>query len=134
MEQVKESYSNESHTWSLKHTATKCRQQWMSQYRANLGWLPMSEFVQYQTILTMFGQNYLGEGILLQPPIDFGHKHSYGTRCSPWFADIFRFKKNFSQHLFWHQATVWWNSLPPNLFDDITNFNDGLLKYLHDLS
>ena len=40
----------------------------VSQYRANLGWLPMSEFVQYQTILTMFGQHYLGEGILLQPP------------------------------------------------------------------
>ena len=31
----------------------------VSQYRANLGWLPMSEFVQYRTILTM----YLGEGI-----------------------------------------------------------------------
>ena len=96
----------------------------VSQYRANLGWLPMSEFVKYRTILTMFGQHYLGEGILLQPPIDFGRKHSYRTRCSPWFADIFRFKKNFSQHFFWHQATVWWNSLPPNLFDDITNFHD----------
>ena len=83
---------------------------------------------------SMFGQHYLGEGILLQPPIDFGHKYFYRTRCSPWFADIFRFKKNFSQCLFRHQATVWWNSLPPNLFDDIANFHDGLLKYLHGLS
>ena len=51
----------------------------VSQDRANLGWLPMSEFVKYRTILTMFGQHYLGEGILLQPPIDFGRKHSYRT-------------------------------------------------------
>ena len=103
----------------------------VSQYRANLGWLPMSEFVKYRIILIMFGQHYLGEGILLQPLIDFGRKHSYRTRCSPWFADIFRFKKNFSQCFF---RTVWWNLLQPNLFDDIANFHDGLLKYLHGLS
>ena len=58
------------------------------------------------------------------------------TRCSPWFADIFKFKKNLSQRYFRHQATVWWNSLPSTLFDDISNFCDGLLRHLldHDLS
>ena len=31
---------------------------------------------------------------------------------------------------------VWWNSLPSTLFDDISNFRDGLLHHLldHDLS
>ena len=65
---------------------------------------------------------FLGKGILLQPPIHFGRKHSYNTRCSPWLADIFKFKKNFSQQYFWHQTTVWWNLLPSTLFDDISNF------------
>ena len=59
-----------------------------SQHRANLGWLPMPKFIQHRTILTMFG-HYLGEGILLQPPTHFGHKHPYRTRCSPWFVDMF---------------------------------------------
>ena len=46
----------------------------VSQYRANLEWLPVPEFVQYRTNLMMFGQHYLG---------DFGRKHSYETRSSP---------------------------------------------------
>jgi len=51
-------------------------------------------------------QHYLGEGILLQPPIEvFGHKHYYNN----WFADIFSIKKYFNQCFFWDQATIWWN-------------------------
>ena len=51
---------------------------------------------------------------------------------TPTTLDIFKFKKNFSQRYFRHQATVWWNSLPSTLFDDISNFRDGLLHHLLD--
>ena len=60
---------------------------YVSQYRANLGWLPMSQYKeQFSQCLD---QHYLGEGIFLQPTIDFDCKHFYNTRCSPWFADFF---------------------------------------------
>ena len=57
----------------------------------------MSQFILYRSVLAMLGQHYLGEGIAFSPPITFGRQHSYGTRCPPWFADIFQFKKLFSQ-------------------------------------
>ena len=102
----------------------------VSHYRANLGWLPVSRFIQYQSLLMMFGRHYLGEGVSFSPPIEFGHKHSYQTRCSSWFANIFCYKKNFCQRFFRYQATTWWNSLPSSLFDDISAFRNGLLKHL----
>ena len=51
------------------------------------GWLLVSQFIQYRSVLAMLGQHYLGEGVSFSPPI----KHSYRTsyRCPPWFVDIF---------------------------------------------
>jgi len=46
----------------------------------------------------MFNQHYLDEGILFNPPVEFGRKYSYRTRCPPWFAEIPHYKKCFSQH------------------------------------
>ena len=40
-------------------------------------------------------------------------------RRSSWFANIFHYKKNFSQHFFRYRVTTWWNSLPSSSFDDI---------------
>jgi len=57
------------------------------------------QFAQYRSVLAMFYQHYLGDGIL-QPPIEFGNKHSYRTRQSPWFVNIPRYKKCFSQNFF----------------------------------
>ena len=92
----------------------------VSRCKVGLGWLPMSQFIQYRSVLAMLGQHYLGEGVSFSPPIKFGRKHSYRTRCPPWFVDIFRYSKTFSQRFFRHQATTWWNSLPSSLFNDLT--------------
>ena len=72
----------------------------VSQCRAGLRWLPVSQFIRYRSVLAMLGQHNLGEVAACSPPITFGCKHSYRTRCSPWFANIFRFKKTFSQRFF----------------------------------
>ena len=61
----------------------------VSQCRAGLRWLPVSQFIQYRSVLPILGQHYLGEGVVFSPPITFGRKQSYGTIPPPWFADIF---------------------------------------------
>ena len=106
----------------------------VSQCRAGLRWLPVSQFIQYRSVLAMLGKHNLGESAAFSPSITFGRKHSYGTRCPPWFADIFRFKKTFSQHFFRHQTTTWWNCLPSHLFHDLTVFRDGLFRQLLDVT
>jgi len=40
------------------------------------GWLPIDQFVQCKSVLAMLYQHYLGGGILFDPPIEFGNKHS----------------------------------------------------------
>ena len=116
---------NRLQNWAVHLTCGLRKYDHVSQYRASLGWLPITQFVQYRSVLTMFHQHYLGNGILFNSPIEFGSKHSYGTRQPPWFASIPRCKKRFSQHFFRYQATTWWNSLPSILFQDITRFCDN---------
>jgi len=102
--------------------------------RQDLGaWLPIDQFVQYKSILAMCYQHYLGSGILFNPPIEFGKKHSFRTRQSPWFVNIPRCKTCFGQlqHFFKYKATTWWNSIPSQ---DVTSFRENLWTHLLDLT
>ena len=65
---------------------------------------------------------------LFNPPIEFGNKHSYRTRQSPWFVNIPCYKKCFSQRFFRYQATTWWNSLPSIFFNIFPAF---MISYGH---
>ena len=73
----------------------------------------------------MFYQHYLGDGIQFNPSIEFGNKHSYRTRQSPWFANIPHYKNALASTFFRYQATTWWNSLPSIFFQDITSLHDN---------
>ena len=82
----------------------------------------------------MLGQHYLGKGVAFSPPVAFGRKHSYGTKRLPWFVNIFRFTRTFSQRFFRHRATTWWNALPSHLFHDLTIFRNALFEHLLDVT
>ena len=61
---------------------------------------------------------YIGEGIFLNPAIQFGRNDLYETRHPPHHVNTFRFKKSFGQKHFWCQTSAWWNILPLHLFQD----------------
>ena len=52
----------------------------MTFHRARLRWLPVSIFIRYRSLLTMFYNYDLNKGVALNPPILFGTQHSYETR------------------------------------------------------
>ena len=41
----------------------------VSQCKVGLRWLPVSQFIQYRSVLAMLGQHYHGEGVAMSPPI-----------------------------------------------------------------
>ena len=104
----------------------------VSLHRASLRWLPVSVFIRYRSLLTMFYNHYLSKGVALNPPISFGTQHSYETRRPKHCAGITRCRKSFTQRFFRYQAATWWNSLPSILFTD--SFSSNLYKHLFDLT
>ena len=79
----------------------------VSQYRAQLGWLPVDSFIKYRSLvdsfikycslLTLLRDYYTGRGV---PEIKFGRTHSYGTRCPAHYTTTLHFKKSFGQRHF----------------------------------
>ena len=94
-----------------------------------MGWLPIDSFVKYHSLLTLFDYD-TGGGVALNPAIQFGRTHLHETRCPPHHINTFRFKKSFGQKHFRHQTSIWWNSLPFYLFQDIAAFRGGLFTHL----
>ena len=83
----------------------------ISQHRARLGWLPVESFVKYRSLIALFRDYYVGRGVSLNPALQFGRTHSYGTRCPAHHITTSRLKKSFSQKHFRHKVLTWWNSL-----------------------
>ena len=56
----------------------------VQQYHNQLRWLPVSELIQYQSLLQMYRQFHYQQShcIPLNPAIQFGHQHPYCTRSS----------------------------------------------------
>ena len=102
----------------------------VSQHRARLGWLPVESFVKYRSLIALFRDYYVGRGVSLNPALQFGRTHSYGTRCPAHHITTSRLKKSFSQKYFWHKVSTWWNSLPSSLFQNIDMFRHGLFIHL----
>ena len=90
----------------------------------------------FSPCLVMFGY-FLGKSILLQPPIHFGCKHSYNTRCSPG-SQIFSNSRALASFTFATrpQCGKIQYHLHYQYFDDISNYHDDLFCHLldHDLS
>ena len=103
------------HNRSVRMT---CKYDQVSFHRARLRWLPVSMFIRYRSLLTMFYNYYLSKGVALNPPILFGTQHSYETRQSKHCAGVVRCRQSFTQRFFWYQAATWWNSLPSILLTD----------------
>ena len=102
----------------------------VSQHRTRLGWLPVESFVKYRSLITLFRDYYVGRGVSLNPALQFGRTHSYGTRCPAHHITTSRLKKSFSQKHFRHNVSTWWNSLPSSLFQNIEMFHHGLFTHL----
>ena len=102
----------------------------VSQHRACLGWLPVESFVKYRSLITLFRDYYVGRGVSLNPALQFGRTHSYGTRCPAHHITTSHLKKSFSQKHFRHKVSTWWNFLPSSLFQNIDMFCHGLFTHL----
>jgi len=83
------------------HLVVDCRSMKVSQCWARLGWL----LIDLYDVLAMFYQHYLSDGILFNPPIEFGNKHSNITTQLSWFATIPCYKKCFLASVFFFSDT-----------------------------
>ena len=48
-----------------------------------LRWLPLDLLIQHHALNIMYRYYTAGHSIFLDPPIIFGHQHSYSTRSTP---------------------------------------------------
>ena len=85
--------------------------------------------MNYRSLIT-FRDYYFGKGVLLNPALQLGRTHSYETRCPAHHITTSHLKRSFSQKHFRHKASIWWNSLPSSLFQDINIFRYGLFTHL----
>ena len=67
------------HNRAVRMTYNLRKYDHVSFHRARLRWLPVSMFIRYRSLLTMFYNCYLSKGVALNPPILFGTQHSYET-------------------------------------------------------
>ena len=81
-------------------TCNLCKYDHISHHRSNLKWLPVSSFIRYRSLLTMFDNYYLKKGVALAPPISFGVQHTYRTRCPQHFAVIPHCRLSFTKRFF----------------------------------
>ena len=100
-----------------------------SRHRQDIGWLSVPLLTQHRTFCAMLDQ-YTCRGILLNPPIQFGHHHTYNTRRPVHSTMITWCRLELSKRHFCQKAITWWNSLPKQLFSDLLIFHHNLYKYL----
>ena len=110
------------HNHGIRLTCGLRKYDHVSQYRAQLGWLPVDSFIKYRSLLSLFRNYYTGRGVPRNPEFVFGRTHSYATRCPVNCISTLRFKKSFSQRHFRHSTSIWWNSLPLKLFQNLNMF------------
>ena len=103
----------------------------VSAARYSLGWLPFDLLIQHRALALMYRLYISDNCVQLDPPLHFGSNHTYGTRLSSHFCNIFRYSTAFGQKFFRSKAVMWWNSLPCSLFDH--SFSCHLYKYLLNL-
>ena len=87
----------------------------VSDCRLGLRWLPLDLLIQHRALNVMYRYYTDDNCILLNPPVVFGHQHTYTTRAPSHFANIFRCHLSFTKKFFRSSATSWWNSLPNQL-------------------
>ena len=82
------------HNRAVRMTCNLCKYDHVSFHRARLRWLPVSMFIRYRSLLTMFYNYYLSKGVALNPPILFGTQHSNETRQPKHCASIVHCRKS----------------------------------------
>ena len=103
----------------------------VSAARYSLGWLPFDLLIQHCALTLMYRLYISDNCVRLDPPLHFGSNHTYDTRLSSHFCNIFRYSTAFGQKFFRSKAVTWWNSLPCSLFD--RSFSCHLYQYLLNL-
>ena len=79
----------------------------VSAARHNLGWLPFDSLVQYRALALMYRHYIHDNCVQLDPPLQFGSNHAYGTRQSSHFFGIqLLLDRNFSDRKLQHGGTV----------------------------
>ena len=72
----------------------------VSAARHSLGWLPFKQLVQYRALTLMYRHYIHNDCVQLDPPLQFGLNHGYGTRQSSHVCNIFRYSTAFGQKFF----------------------------------
>ena len=104
----------------------------VSSHRLGLRWLSVQDQIKQSTLSCMYRQCHYRTCLKLDPPIQFGSRHSYFTRTNKHFANITRFSTAFGQKGFRYKGTTWWNALPSDFYQipAHTTFVRGLQDYL----
>ena len=105
----------------------------VSSHRLGLRWLSVQDQITQSTLSCMYRQCHYQTCLELDPPIQFGSRHSYFTRTNKHFANITRFSTAFGQKGFRYKGTTWWNALPSDFYQipAHTTFVRGLQDYLY---
>ena len=103
----------------------------VSSHRLGLRWLSVQNQIKQSTLFCTYRQCHYQTCLKLNPPIQFGTKHSYSTRTNRHFANITRFSTAFGQKSFHYKGSTWWNALPPDFYQisGYTTLVQGLWDY-----
>jgi len=92
----------------------------VSEFYHRLQWLPLSHFIQFKSLCSMYHQYHQVKCIPLEPAIIFGGTY-YNTRTPIYFENIPMLHLCFTQRFFCHKIIRWWNALPSSVTDCITS-------------
>jgi len=92
----------------------------VSSHFLGLGWLSVQDQIKQSTLSYMYRQCHYQSCLKLNPPIQFGGRHSYSTRTNRHFANIARFSTAFGQKSFCYKGMTWWNALPSDFIIFLT--------------
>ena len=118
------------HNRSVRLTCGLRKYDHVSKHREHLGWLPVDSFVRYRSLLLLCRDYYTSRSVPFNPAFEFGRTHCYETRCPLHHITTIRPRTAFCQRHFRHIVSSWWNALPGNLFQDISEFRRSLFTYL----
>ena len=86
----------------------------VSEHCSKLHWLTVSSLIKYRCLCALH-KIYLGNGIVLDPPIVFGTSHEYCTRSSNKSIQPVLCRLSKTKKLFRCSVTHWWNDLPDDV-------------------
>ena len=108
---------------------TKCLKKYdhVSQHRQQLKWLPISHQIKFRSACAMY-RYYHQPCMIFDPPIVFGARHCYNSRCKDSFANLLTCRLTTTKRYFRSSASSWWNSLIATVPVDCTYTSFGIIS------